>query len=380
MRKKLSIILTDDNKRKELQYNSIFLLFFFVSLFMTVLNVITRKGALTVATAVFSVLCLVNFLLIKKGGKSGTMIASVLFSAEMVALFTFFLISGNPDGFSALWIAMLPACGMLLFGRKRAAILSGVMFAILIFFFWIPAGRSLLQYEYSQTFMMRFPIFYLAFFLLSALLETIRSVTQKELDKLREKYKYYAAHDYLTNLLNRQGLEEWYSTFSALGEQAVLMIDIDHFKNVNDSCGHDVGDLVLASVAREIQRMADTRVCRWGGEEFVVWFSDSGRMCDPETIRSSIEETGITIPGSEKTIHVTISIGVAKGTEQLGTLVKKADEAMLQAKNRSGSSLTVISSVPAASSNTALWPSFRRKRPSASVACSFPSASQPFSV
>ena len=112
------------------------------------------------------------------------------------------------------------------------------------------------------------------------------------------------------------------------------MIDIDHFKNVNDSCGHDVGDLVLASVAREIQRMADTRVCRWGGEEFVVWFSDSGRMCDPETIRSSIEETGITIPGSEKTIHVTISIGVAKGTEQLGTLVKKADEAMLQAKNK----------------------------------------------
>ena len=334
MRTKLSAVLTDDNKRKELQYNSIFLLFFCVSLFMTVLNVITRKGALTVATAVFSVLCLVNFLLIKKGGKSGTMIASVLFSTEMVALFTFFLISGNPDGFSALWIAMLPACGMLLFGQKRAAILSGVMFAILIFFFWIPAGRSLLQYEYSETFMMRFPIFYLAFFLLSALLETIRSVTQKELDKLREKYKYYAAHDYLTNLLNRQGLEEWYSTFRALGEQAVLMIDIDHFKNVNDSCGHDVGDLVLASVAREIQRMADTRVCRWGGEEFVVWFSDSSKMCDPEAIRSSIEKTDIEIPNSGKVLHVTISIGVAKGTEPLGTLVKNADEAMLQAKNK----------------------------------------------
>ena len=301
---------------------------------MTILNIITHKGILTIATAVFSVLCLINFFLIRKGGKFGTVVASVLFSVEMVLLFTFFLISGNPDGFSSLWIAMLPACGMLLFGRKRAAILSGVMFAILIFFYWIPAGRSLLQYEYSKTFMMRFPIFYLAFFLLSALLETIRSVTQKELDKLREKYKYYAAHDYLTNLLNRQGLEEWYSTFSALGEQAVLMIDIDHFKSINDSCGHDVGDLVLASVAREIQRMADTRVCRWGGEEFVVWFSDSGRMCDPETIRSSIEETGITIPGSEKTIHVTISIGVAKGTEQLGTLVKKADEAMLQAKNK----------------------------------------------
>lgn len=334
MRKKLSVILTDDEKRKELQYISIFLLFFFVSAFMTILNIITHKGILTIATAVFSVLCLINFFLIRKGGKFGTVVASVLFSVEMVLLFTFFLISGNPDGFSSLWIAMLPACGMLLFGRKRAAILSGVMFAILVFFFWIPAGRSLLQYEYNHTFMMRFPIFYLAFFLLSALLETIRSVTQKELDKLREKYKYYAAHDYLTNLLNRQGLEEWYSTFDALGEQAVLMIDIDHFKNVNDSYGHDVGDLVLASVAREIQRMADTRVCRWGGEEFVVWFSDSGKMCDPEKIRASIEKTEIHIPNSEKVLHVTVSVGIAKGTEKLSTLVKDADEAMLQAKNK----------------------------------------------
>ncbi|MBP5729201.1 MAG: diguanylate cyclase [Clostridia bacterium] len=333
MRKKLSAILTDDEKRKELQYISIFLLFCFVSAFMTVLNVITHKGILTVATAVFSVLCLINFFLIKKGGRSGTTIASILFSVEMVALFTFFLISGNPDGFSALWIAMLPACGMLLFGRKRAAILCGVMFAILVFFFWIPAGRSLLQYEYNKTFMMRFPVFYLAFFLLSALLETIRSVTQKELDKMREKYKYYAAHDYLTNLFNRQGLEEWYSTFDTPGEQAVMMIDIDYFKNVNDSYGHDVGDLVLASVAREIQRMADTKVCRWGGEEFVVWFSDSGKMCDPEKMRASIEKTDIRIPNSEKVLRVTISIGVAKGTEKLGALVKNADEAMLRAKN-----------------------------------------------
>ena len=333
MNKKLSSVLTDDAKRKDLQYLGIFFLFFLVSAFMTVLNVITRKGILTVATAVFSVLCLVNFLLIRKGGRNGTVIASVLFSVEMVLLFTFFLISGNPDGFSALWIAMLPACGMLLFGRKRAAILSGVMFVILVFFFWVPAGRSLLQYEYNKTFMMRFPVFYLAFFLLSALLETIRSVTQKELDKMREKYKYYAAHDYLTNLLNRQGLEEWYSTFDVHGEQAVMMIDIDHFKQINDSCGHDVGDLVLASTAREIQRLADTKVCRWGGEEFVVWFSDSGSMCDPETIRDSVEKTGIRIPNSERVLHVTISIGIAKGTEELSTLVKKADEAMLRAKN-----------------------------------------------
>ena len=333
MRRKLSEILTDEDKRKELQYIGIFFLFFIISTFMTILNIITNKGFLTVATAVFSVLCAVDFFLVRKGGKSGMTVASVLFSVEIVVLFTFFLISGNPDGFSALWIAMLPACGMLLFGRKRAAILSSVMFAILVFFFWVPAGRSLLQYEYNKTFMMRFPIFYLAFFLLSALLETIRSITQNELDKLRDKYKYYAAHDYLTNLLNRQGLEEWYATFKNLGEQATMMIDIDHFKHVNDSFGHDVGDLVLASVAREIKSIADTRVCRWGGEEFVIWFPDSEKMCDPEKIRAGIENMDITIPGSTKVLHVTVSVGVAKGTGNLGALIKAADEAMLLAKS-----------------------------------------------
>ena len=334
MLKELKTILTNDDKRKEFQYIGIFILFCLVSVFMTVLNLITRKGALTVATFVFAVLCAINIILVRKGGKKGTQIASILFSIEIVLLFTFFLISGNPDGFSALWIAMLPACGMLLFGRKRASILSGIMFVILAFFFWLPAGRQYLQYEYNKTFMMRFPIFYLAFFLLSALLETIRSVTQHELDKLREKYKFYAAHDYLTNLLNRQGLEEWYSTFDAPGEQALLMIDIDHFKQVNDSYGHDIGDLVLAATAQEIQRAADTRVCRWGGEEFVVWFPDSSKMCDPEAIRSNIEKAEIAIPNCSKVLRVTVSIGVTHGTGTLGALVKEADEAMLRAKNK----------------------------------------------
>ena len=334
MRGKWQEVLTDDEKRKELQYVGIFILLGLVSAFMTVLNVITHKGILTISTAVFAVLCFVNYLLVKKGRETGRTIASILFSIEIFLLFLFFLISGNPDGFSALWIMMLPACGMLLFGRKRASILCAIMFAILVFFFWIPAGRSLLQYEYNQTFIMRFPILYLAFFLLSTLLETIRFVTQDELDKMREKYRYYAEHDYLTKLLNRQGLEEWYSAFTNLGDQAVMMIDIDHFKQVNDSYGHDIGDLVLASVAQRIEKEANTKVCRWGGEEFVVWFPEEKNMCDPERVRAQIEKMEINIPNSEKFIHVTVSIGVMRGVGELSALVKAADEAMLLAKNK----------------------------------------------
>lgn len=332
MREKLVGILTDEGKRIRLSYLSVFVLLGGVSLFMTLLNIITHKGTLTAATALFAVLCAANFMLTLRGGRKGMAIASGLFMAEIVTLFTFFIISGNPDGFSAIWIAMLPGCGMLLLGRKKTSVLCAVMFAVMAFFFWIPAGKALLQYDYNKTFMMRFPILYTAFFLLSLLLETIRATTQAELDRMREQYKYRAAHDYLTNLLNRGGLEEWHDSFSGLGRQTVMMIDIDHFKKVNDTYGHDVGDLVLASVAREIVTQADTRVCRWGGEEFVVWFQDSEKACDPETVRRGVEEMTVQVPNCGKTVQVTVSVGVASGTGELKQLVKAADEAMFHAK------------------------------------------------
>ena len=334
MKEKMIAILTNEGKRTRVTYLSVFALLGGVAFFMTVLNIFTHKGALTVATGVFAALCAVNLLLVAFGGKSGVWIASGLFMAELVALFTFFIISGNPDGFSCIWIAMLPACGMLLFGRKKAAILCTVMFAIMAFFFWVPAGQALLQYEYNATFRMRFPILFIVFFLLSMLLETIRAITQEELDRLREVYKHQAAHDYLTNLLNRGGLMEWRASFGELGEQAVMMIDIDHFKKVNDSYGHDVGDLVLAGVAEQIATNAGTKVSRWGGEEFVVWFSDSRDACDPEEIRRGVEGMIVQVPYCDKTVQVTVSVGVAWGTGELRELIKAADTAMFRAKDK----------------------------------------------
>jgi len=333
MNEKLRAILTNDEKRTRLQYQCVFLLLGGVSAFMTLLNIVTDKGSLTMATAVFFVLCLVNFFLVLRGGKTGIAVVSVLFGIEILGLFVFFLLSGNPEGFSAIWIAMLPACGMLLFGRWRATVLCAAMFAILVFFCWIPAGKAMLPAgTYTDTFLMRFPILYVAFFLVSMLLETIRAVTQEELNRIRDQYRYRSAHDYLTDLLNRQGLMEWVSSFQNLGEQAVYMIDIDLFKRVNDSFGHDVGDLVLANVAHTVDSLVDSKVCRWGGEEFVVWFADARNAGDPEEIRKKVEEMTVRIPGTEKLVSVTVSIGVAYGNTDVVSLIRQADEALYRAK------------------------------------------------
>lgn len=133
-------------------------------------------------------------------------------------------------------------------------------------------------------------------------------------------------------MLNRAGLEELRSHTGLKDDQAVFMIDIDHFKKVNDTYGHEAGDLVLEKVSDVIRKTTGTEVCRWGGEEFVVWFPDSRQMCDPESIRRNVELLQIRLPEENNPIKVTVSIGVAAGMRDFDALVQSADKALYCAK------------------------------------------------
>jgi len=328
-------IITNDVRRQKLQFVGVFSLLAAVAAFMTVVNVFTVKKTLTWVTLTFSLLCLLNLFITLRFEKKGLRLAAWLLMIEMIAMFTFFIVSGNPDGFSAIWICLLPSCGMLLFGIRSTSGLCAVMMAIMVFFFWTAPGRNLLQYSYTTTFMTRFPILFVASFLLSCLLEIIQSVTQRELSSLRRKYEYLYRHDALTKLLNRNGLNEWEKKETKKGRQVALMADIDHFKQVNDRYGHDVGDLVLSLVATTMEKELKTRVCRWGGEEFVVWSPD-GRLTpkDAERLRAAIEEMTVFVPNCDKSFRITISIGGARGTAEtpLNELIKTADEHLYEAK------------------------------------------------
>ena len=313
----------------------VYTLFLLVSVLMTLLNIATDKGMLTVATYIFSWLCLLNLLLARYVPRYGIAVSSSLFMAEIVVLFTYFIISGNPDGFSVLWICMLPASGMLLFGRRRTTALCALMLLILLFFFRTGLGGSLLQYSYSETFRMRFPILFTSFYLLSLLLELISYVTRRELDKLREQRRYLYTHDYLTGALNRYGLSEWQKAAVPREGQTALMLDIDFFKQVNDSYGHAVGDEVLAAVSAEVREAVGTQVCRWGGEEFVVWYPEAD--CPPdmaERLRRTVEDMRIPVRAAAVPLRVTISVGQASGSaqEELGRLIDRADKCLYAAK------------------------------------------------
>lgn len=152
-----------------------------------------------------------------------------------------------------------------------------------------------------------------------------------------------AQTDPLTGTLNRLGLEKSFSREMDLAKRnnsdlSLLMFDVDHFKKVNDSYGHDTGDQVLKDMTQHINNCIRTTdvFARFGGEEFVVLLNNtnrSGALLLAEKIRQHIENTPSYIDGKE--IRYTSSIGVTSLTKRddKESLFKRADKALYQAKN-----------------------------------------------
>ena len=158
---------------------------------------------------------------------------------------------------------------------------------------------------------------------------------------------YLAQHDILTGLYRRNMIEEAMARHHMLGLQAnapysLGLIDLDHFKIINDTYGHAIGDEVLvhaAKILRTAMRLGDI-VGRWGGEEFLCLLPDTGpdsALYGMERIREQLASTAISVGGHE--LHVTASIGVAtfpfdgKTMTELMTVV---DAALYQAKQEGG--------------------------------------------
>ncbi len=331
------IKMVDDDQRRNLVFVCFTGIMGSVSGFMTVVNVFTQKWLLMWSTLLFALACLINILLARRGYQKSS---QNIFLAEALLLCGFFCISGTPEGFSALWICFIPSFTLTMLGNRRGSRYSALAFLMIVVIFWTPWGRSLLQYQYTDSFMLRFPMIYLAFYLMALFLEAIRAKTQSRLVEAERRYQHLYAHDALTGIYNRYGFNERLNQIffdPSVQELGLLILDLDLFKQVNDTYGHDVGDIVLKSAADTLLRLAgDTAaVCRWGGEEFTVLLCDGEDPMElAERIRREIETSEIAI--SSGSIHVTVSIGVCGVRDRSGItiadLVKSADKCLYQAK------------------------------------------------
>lgn len=162
--------------------------------------------------------------------------------------------------------------------------------------------------------------------------------------KVEEKLKALVATDHLTTLYNKRYFTETSTQIMLLAQRnstplSIMMLDIDQFKNINDTYGHIVGDLVIVECADkllDLSRKSDI-LCRFGGDEFITILPETqveGTFVIAEKIRKSIEN--IVIEVNNELITFTVSIGVSQLMPDdtiVEELIQRADHALYHAKN-----------------------------------------------
>jgi diguanylate cyclase (GGDEF)-like protein len=158
--------------------------------------------------------------------------------------------------------------------------------------------------------------------------------------RLRNDLMEVATTDVLTRIPNRRATEAFLAKELSRAQRmkaefTVLLIDIDNFKQVNDRCGHAVGDEVLVKTASIFQAMIRKQdlVGRWGGEEFLIIVPGP---CDAkalaERVRCGIAEAKFSYGTASFSITVSIGVACGKPSDQIDEILKAADHALYQSK------------------------------------------------
>lgn len=185
---------------------------------------------------------------------------------------------------------------------------------------------------------------YLNIFISAVITLLISLIIVLYVKKIHLKLDRLASIDELTELPNRRSFHEQLAQFLLLKERnnnplSVIFIDVDNFKNINDTKGHHVGDKVLKSLAETLNkniRKSDF-VARWGGEEFVILLINTdinqGQII-AEQLRSNVANSTDLLSLNQK--QVTISLGLTEVTNEdtIDTVLKRADDALYKAKSK----------------------------------------------
>lgn len=233
-----------------------------------------------------------------------------------------------------IWPLLLPLVLHFLFGRRTGMLLSltGLGAAALIAWYRFGLPETADEMVFAANLLLA-AVVVLG---LSHVYERGRELTERALQTLAET-------DTLTGLPNRVLLESTFDTFSARARRngtplTLLLLDLDHFKKINDSHGHSAGDEVLSTAAELMRRRlrGSDFLCRLGGEEFLALLPDTDlehAEMIAETVRKRIQDTAIRFRGQE--IPLTLSIGIAeldRDEHNLDALLRIADKRLYLAK------------------------------------------------
>ncbi|MCR4655941.1 MAG: GGDEF domain-containing protein [Lachnospiraceae bacterium] len=279
--------------------------------------------------AVFNIFSPVLYFYVRDLAKKNKAYVIFIYSyAEIVLhgiLATYFV--GWDTGFAQFIIAVIPFCFFAAYdltrGRMRFLVPSflGGIASVIYVVCRMVTYRSYPYYELSQEItgllfvFNSICVFTFMFCFLLLFTYTLNGFETK-LKKQNAILDYRASTDPLTSLLNRRSMRKHLDAAFNSGEKfSVAMCDIDDFKNINDSFGHEAGDLVLKELTGIITDTipAGNPICRWGGEEILILFNNCGKeeaadIC--EEVRQRVADR--IIPFYQKTLHVTLTIGVSE--------------------------------------------------------------------
>ena len=267
----------------------------------------------------------------------------LFFSAMMAAIAT---PDASPTVF--VWVFLIPLVSHLLLGSRRGLLMSLLFLAIAAGTYFHRLGPDALLLE---------PVAIANVVVCAVLLTGLSYAYESAREKTESQLQALASTDPLTGLPNRSMLEP--ALQRQVGEAdrrespfAVLSMDLDHFKTINDQRGHEAGDralLAFADLLRQRLRSSDLP-CRWGGEEFQVLLSNTdpdGAFRIAEEIRSTLEHTPVEL--DDGVVSMTVSIGVASyplDADDAASLLIVADRRLYQAKMRGRNQVVDARSMP----------------------------------
>jgi diguanylate cyclase (GGDEF)-like protein len=342
----------EDIKYKFIFVNSVITFTIVITIIMGIYRYLHQNEIVSTIDFGFAFVSALMLFLLRKDKTYLERIATLLLAAAFLLFITLFLYASVQSTRIATFFLLVASAYYLKGAQIGKYWLLFVMSAIGLIHF----GR-IAPTGYSDLDIFAIYIYLVSFYIILRLYETVKmSHTEslinlntnleklvhqrtEELRREQERLKVVSTTDPLTKLKNRHRMDEVFENEALKTEKegeplSVILLDIDHFKNVNDVYGHNVGDTFLQEIAGVLQetfRENDT-IGRWGGEEFLVFLPNTklhGARQLAERLRETVEQTVFSHIGRQS-----ISLGVATYArgESMKSLIHRADSALYLAK------------------------------------------------
>lgn len=298
------------------------------------------QSGLGIALIVAGILAFGNYFFLKRTGDHR--VAAHMMVGIVMSLFAILIIGGGVEHTGPLWCYVFAPIILFVYGSRLGLIPIAAMLVLAGAVFFLPNLPSGVA-QYSSVFETRFLASFIAVSVMSYVYEISRDQAHQRLAVLGGKLYAAACTDTLTGLLNRRAMLDILRDEDSRARRSgrpytILLADLDHFKKINDTQGHDCGDRVLVETAKGISQLlreADA-VSRWGGEEFLILLPETDSEAAEtvaEKIRSYIDDMRIGCDSDAPT-GLTVSIGsvTADHRHSIDQYITEADRNLYRAK------------------------------------------------